>query len=575
MKPMKIARAKALVVALCLTGAPALAAQKLPVPVHPDTLPTLIKAWSLPASLAPYVTNAYAPRAALAGALLYTYDHHGRRLVAAKAGSGKVVWHAPVPARSDRAFAFTPFVYDDRVYVASDGYLFGFDALKGDKKLEIHLKGPAINGMARAKHRLFLPWVRVKGRTVQPGVQLWGIDSRSGRVEWAKKLPGSLAYVEGNADGAYYIGDTGIVLGLTPDRGQAKWQLRVEGQVSQPPILHQQHLYVVTRLRKTGWQGSGLSCIDVRKGKLKWKTKIAGKRVATALYGDRVVSVDQRGRLTVHDGKGKAAAKVMLSFGEPPTTLHAAVVAKRAYVFTSDPSGHGYIWLVDLAGKRLIATANAMDMRARSMVPAAKMVFLDSSAGDIHAYRLDRSMRPKRRTVPASEFAAELIDRARRGLGSRRGLSEKLAGLGSQALPAIEAALGEQSPHLVSAAARAVALLAKRRSVPALLKALSRLSAASGGGAGDPLLAVVDALARIRDGRAIGPLQKVMENATLGHLRRRAACLSRRAGLQRRSLARLAAQEDLDRRPGQVGGAPRGLALALPRRLQRRLDRTQ
>ena len=41
------------------------AGKTLPVPVHPDTLPTLQQAWSLPASLAPLVTNVYAPRMAI------------------------------------------------------------------------------------------------------------------------------------------------------------------------------------------------------------------------------------------------------------------------------------------------------------------------------------------------------------------------------------------------------------------------------------------------------------------------------------------------------------------------------
>ena len=91
--------------------------EALPPPVHPDTLPTLTQKWKLPASLAPYITNSYTPRIARKGMLLYAFDHHGRRLVAAKAMSGKVVWHAPVPSRSDRGFSVTPLVQRDRVFV--------------------------------------------------------------------------------------------------------------------------------------------------------------------------------------------------------------------------------------------------------------------------------------------------------------------------------------------------------------------------------------------------------------------------------------------------------------------------
>lgn len=510
-----------------LAAAPlaARAADELPPPpTHPDTLPTLFRTWSLPAALTGYVRNVHAPRFALDEPYLYVFDHHGRRLAATDVRSGKVLWHAPVPARSDRAFAFTPFVHAGNVIVAADGLVYAFDARSGRRRWRLAIKGVAVNGMAHSKHRVFVPWLTLKGRHGQPGVNIWGIDSRDGRVEWSKRFVGGSGYVKGNADGAYLVNDGGAVFALTPDRGELKWQLRVPGRVVAPPLLEGGNLFITTLRKKTGWSGTGVYCVDVRNGKLRWKARLSTKRISAFTYRNQLAVIDSSGWLTVYDNAdGKPSTRIQLPFGEAPTTIAAAASGTRAYVFTSDADKHGLVWLVDLDKKRMLAAANALDMRVRYMATASKTVILDGEDGAIHAFRLDRSQRPRRGSVPPAEFAEELVAEARKGRGTARSLAVKLAGLGAKAIAPIESALGEQRPEIVTGAARALGMLKSRRSVRALLDALRRWTAEPPRSGADPALAIVGALARIRDSKAIKPLAAIMKGADQGQFRRRAA----------------------------------------------------
>ena len=494
-------------------------------PIHPDTLPTIIQSWRLPASLAPYVTNNYTPRMNLTGATLFVYDHHGRRLVAADALSGKVKWHKPVPSKSDKAFAFTPLVYKSRVFVACDGRLYSFDALTGRPKWKLGLKGIGVNGLARAKHRLFIPMIKTSGKKADSGVVVWAVDSRLARVEWTKKFPGTLGFMEASSDAAYYIGNTGAVLALTVDRGDPLWQVRVKGQVLRKPIRHKKILYVATRRKKSGWEGTGIFAVDLKKGKILWQSKLASPRSRIFMYGKQLAAVDGTGKLTVFDSNGKKETQLKLNFADLPTTLEAASVGKRVFVFSSHTDGHGYVWLVDMERKRVLTAANALSLGARSMLPAAKMLFMDGEDGSVYAFRLDKSGRPKRLSVPEPEFAKEILDNMNDASALVEGLSSKLAGLGAKALPASEAALTSENPYKVFVAAEAIGFLGARRSVPALLKAVKRLGAVKLGPEAkiDPLIPVLVALAEIRDGKAIASLKGLLTNPGQDHMRRRYA----------------------------------------------------
>jgi outer membrane protein assembly factor BamB len=515
----------ALLLCSALVAPPVLAQRALPAPVHPDTLPTLNVSWILPASLAPEVTNVHAPRMALSGALLYVFDHHGRRLAAVEATTGKVVWHAPVPSHSDRTFAVTPLIAQGRVFVATDGYLYSFDALTGVRKWQLPTKGVAVNELARTKHRVLLPWINVVGNQAMPGVTLWAVDARFGRVEWTRKLPGSMAYVFGDADGAYYVSDSGVVLGLAPDRGDPTWQLRIKGTVTTPPLQRKKLLYITGLRRKAGWIGTGLTVIDLAKGKVVWETKLPSTMVSKFLLDTDLVTVEGNGTLTRFDAAGKKLLELQLGLGDEPTSLQATSVGNRVFVFSHHADGNGYIRLVDLEKKKVLAVANAVPLNGLGLISAAKMLFLDGSDGNVYAVRMDRSQRPKRMTVPPDEFAKELLDKAKDARAPLKGLAAKLAGLGAKALPAIEAALAAPNPHVVDAAAAAVGLLANKRSLPALLKAVARLESVQQPveAKSDPLVTVMEAIAELRDAKAVPALQKVMKDEGQGHRRRRAA----------------------------------------------------
>jgi hypothetical protein len=323
----------------------------------------------------------------------------------------------------------------------------------------------------------------------------------------------------------YYVGSGGDVLGLTPDRGDYKWQIRVKGRVLAPPILKSGRLYISTRRRKAGWAGTGLYVVDVKTGKLRWQTKLNSTRVSKFLYEKNLATVEGDGRVTLFDEKGKTLFTLDLGFVDQPTSLRGVAVGSRAYVFSSHQDGNGYVRLVDLAKQRVLASANALDRRVRSMLPAAKQLFLDGGDGTVYAYRLDKSRRPTRREVPPAEFATELLDRAKTATAPIKGLAPKLAGLGQKALPAIEPALSSPNPYVVEVAAEAIALIGSRRSLRALSSAVRKLMEMMlpPEVKADPLLAVIGALAALKDGRSVKVFQRVMMDQSQSPHRRRAA----------------------------------------------------
>lgn len=517
------------ILACCFLVSTIAAAQKTFVePVHPDTLPTLQRNWSLPAGLAPQIVNAYAPRLQSDEKNVFVYDHHGRRLVAAQLDTGKVLWNVPVNTRSNLAFANTPLIAQGQVVVASDGYVSSFDTKTGKMKWELGTKGLAVNGLASSKHHFLLPWVKTSGVHSLSGVNLWAIDGRQGTIEWTKTLPGSMAFVAGDSEGVYYVASNGLAMGLTADRGDVLWQNRLGGDVTEPPILQSGKLYVRSLKRKGGQLYREINILEVAKGKTLWSTKISGGASDMFLVDQQLATIEDNGQLTLFDAQGKKRGQLRLRLDDQPTSLRATASGKRIFIFSAHPDGHGYIWLTDNNAQKILATANALDMNIRALLAIDKLMMLDGEDGTVYAYRIDRSLPPKRSSVPAEEFAAEILSRVRNANAWLKGLPAKLAGLGPKALPAIEQGLESNNPWVVQSVAQAIGYLGQKRSVPALLKALAnqqkstentpeRLSVI------DPLIDIVAALAELRDAQSIPELQKLLKDEKQNHFRRRAA----------------------------------------------------
>lgn len=499
------------------------AAENPPAPIHPDTLPTLMESWSLPASLAPEVTNTYAPRMMVKDPNLFVFDHNGRRLVALNPDNGTIRWHRPIKSRTNAAFSFTPLVYRNSVYVASDGFLYSFNTATGKMKWQISTGGVAINGMARTKRHLYLPFIRIEKGEGLSGVQIWSVNSRRGKVEWTRKFEGAMGFVAGDDNGPVYVADTGMVLGLTADRGEIRWKTRIKGRVVSPPLLRKGKLYVVAERRKAGWQGLSLYVLDIEKGKLRGELKINAKRASYFIYRKAFTLVSDQGDVLSIDENAKIKEKISVTFDDTPNNISATVSGNRVYIFSYHQDGNGYVYLVDMDKKRLLAKANALDAPARSVIPWGRTIFLDGADGNIHAFRLDRSARPLRKRVPASEYAKELIQHAIKNAHSPQpGLTRKLTGLGPKALASMHDGLRSKNPYVVAATAKAVARLKKRSSVSALLDA-AKIQKTKKAKDIDALVPVIDAIATIRDGRAVSELTKILDDENQSHSRRRAA----------------------------------------------------
>ncbi|MCK5800663.1 MAG: HEAT repeat domain-containing protein, partial [Deltaproteobacteria bacterium] len=239
----------------------------------------------------------------------------------------------------------------------------------------------------------------------------------------------------------------------------------------------------------------------------------------------KLALVSDTGKLLVLDKTGKVDTELTLNFGDSPKSLAATVSGSRIFVFSYHPDGNGYVFLIDMKHKRLLAKANALDAPVRSLIPWGRTIFLDAEDGNLYAFRLDRSGRPKRHVVPPSEFAAELITKATASATTTQpGLARKLAGLGPKALgPMNQQGLTSENPFVVDATARAIALLGERKSVPALMKALEVQRQKPPRHVVDPVIPIINALAQIRDGHATKTLTAVLDDAAQSHERRRAA----------------------------------------------------
>jgi hypothetical protein len=172
-----------------------------------------------------------------------------------------------------------------------------------------------------------------------------------------------------------------------------------------------------------------------------------------------------------------------------------------------------------------MAVANALAQDVRSMLLGEKTMLLDSTNGSIYAYGMDRSLPPKRSTVPPESYAHELLQRAEKTTGALPYLMPKLLGLGRKAHPAIERAVQSPNPYVVDVAAQTLGIMNQRESVPALIKGLELWLATPLAATSplDPVLRMVQSLADLKDARAVGVLTTLLRDETRDHQRRRAA----------------------------------------------------
>ncbi len=213
------------------------------------------------------------PRATptLSNGRVYTFGATGI-LNALDAGNGTLVWSRNVASDSGIkvpgwGFASSPVVVDGVVIVAAAGMLAAYDVATGDQRW----LGP--NGGAGYSSPHLVTIDRVQHVLLMSGNGVIGVAPADGTNLWEYSLPPGARIVQPAliADGDILISDDESrgVRRITVVHGPAGWA--VEERWISPGLKPYFNDFVVHKGHAFGFDGSILSCIDLKDGKRQWK----------------------------------------------------------------------------------------------------------------------------------------------------------------------------------------------------------------------------------------------------------------------------------------------------------------
>ena len=195
-------------------------------------------------------------------------------LNALDAGNGKVVWSRDVASDTGRevpmwGFASSPLVVDDVVIVAAAGTLAAYDAATGNPRW----RGPSYGGSYSSPHRATIDGVVQILLLGGPGAI--SVAPASGAVLWQYAWePGPIVQPALTEDGGILINAIAATGGvglrrLAVTHRSGGWN--VEERWTSNGLKPYFNDFVVYNGHAFGFDGSILSCIDLRDGKRTWK----------------------------------------------------------------------------------------------------------------------------------------------------------------------------------------------------------------------------------------------------------------------------------------------------------------
>jgi outer membrane protein assembly factor BamB len=512
---------------LCGVGWAAGPAARRPL-VHPDTLPTLVEEWSLHASVAEHLDPWEAPRFTLDGDTLYLHDHSSAQVLAVEAPSGHVRWFTTLGVGQPSPYEFAPFVVDKHLFVGAPGQMFYVSTKTGQVRWAVPVHGTPRGVAVRIADLLFFATeggekrraARDEGEPA-PGVSVYALGMRAGRMLWRQPLVGSGARLAAD-DRHLYVSAQGDLLALLPEKGEPVWKTRIEGRTTWP-IATKDRVHIAV-----GGRNPRLLTFDGDTGKTLWEAALGAVPVAVAPAGDRLVVALEDGTVAaVRLSDGKIAWRAIVPLDGKVTRAAIHTDKKRAQAHLASSEGKARLAQIDLESGTLIATINGLPDAALSADAREPLLLLDGADGTVHAVRLDKTRPPKRPTVTAREYAEELAPLAKK-VGDEAealALADKFSRLGTPSLTVLTGMLQAEEPHVVAIAAIALARLGEPRALPALRGALARQreQATGAGGMLDPVAALVRAIGATGGPSVVPSLRQVLEDTTLSHQIRREA----------------------------------------------------
>lgn len=502
--------------------------------VHPDTLPTVIEKWSLPATVAERLEPWEAPRFSLVEDTLFLHDHAASQVMAVDVPTGRVRWFTPLGEGQPSSVEFTPFFVDQRVFVGAPGRLFYVHALTGEVRWAVPVRGEPRGVAVRIADLLFFA---TEGGAPEPGgerrasagdvagagVSVYALGMRAGRMLWRQRLAGAGARLAAD-DRRVYVGLAGgDLMAIEPEKGEPLWRQAITGRTTWPLTAGGRVLVAA------GGGTPRLIAVDGETGKTAWEAELPASPLATCLAGDRIVVALDDGSLVavmVADGKVAWRTVVPVDGKVARAALHAQKDRLHAHLVV--PSERSRLVQIDLSTGALRSAINGLPSPAVTAAVRETLLLLDGADGTLHAVRLDSTRPPRRPTVTAREYAEELVPQAAKVGDDREALAlaDKFHRLGAPVITVLTAMLQAEEPHVVAIAAIALGRIGDKRALPALRNALRKQrEATSGGGGGvlDPVGALVRAVGVTGGVDVIPTLRQVLMDASLIHDLRREA----------------------------------------------------
>ncbi len=225
-------------------------------------------------------------------------------LVALDANTGKELWRVDFPNRfrtpkPDFGFASSPLLDGAALYVQAANSLVKLDKRTGAtlwRALE-HKDGMMESGAFSS------PVIAtIRGRrqlVVQTRTTLHGVDLATGQSLWSHEVPNfrgmniltPVVYGDSVFTSAYQNNSHLFTIGETAGRLTATetWRNKLKGYMSTPVVLGDFAYLHLANQRFT--------CIDLRTGDIRWTTEPHGQYWSMAVRGDRILALDERGRL--------------------------------------------------------------------------------------------------------------------------------------------------------------------------------------------------------------------------------------------------------------------------------------
>ncbi len=211
------------------------------------------------------------PRATptLSNGRVYTFGATGV-LNALDADDGAVVWSRNPASDTDTevpgwGFSSSPLVIDDVVMVAAGGKLAAYDLATGEPRWY----GPAGGGGYSSPHRVTIDGVAQV--LLLSGAGAISVAPADGKLLWEHLWKSGARIVQPavTADGDVLIGDNEGIGRIAVAHGPGKWT--VEERWTSNGLKPYFNDFVVHNGHAFGFDGVMLACIDLEKGKRKWK----------------------------------------------------------------------------------------------------------------------------------------------------------------------------------------------------------------------------------------------------------------------------------------------------------------